>query len=263
MLDLNFIEKYREENHLPRNKRRLIAEYLQTIILEIIASSSFNENIIFMGGTCLRFVYKIQRFSEDLDFDLNNTKTKFDFNKFCAHLSKELKLQGFNIYIKKSENKVLFRATVRFSEILSQANLSPFKDERLAINLEIDKDPSKHLKTETKIIEHFNKTFPILVNNKSTLFAEKLKAVFLRKYTKARDFFDLVFFLSDPKNEPNYPILIEKELKIKNYKELQSTLTARIKKLKITQVIDDLKPYIFYPQQLILVKKFLEEMAKK
>ena len=262
MLDLNFIEKYRQAHHLPRNKRRLITEYLQTIILEIIASSSFNQDIIFMGGTCLRFIYKIQRFSEDLDFDLNPKKKKFDFDKFCDYLSHELKLQGFNIYTKETENKELYKLAIRFSEILNQANLSPFKNEKLTINIEIDKNPSKYLQTETKMIDHFNKIFPIFVNNKSTLFAEKVKAALLRKYTKARDFFDLVFFLSDSKTEPNYAILKEKKIKIKNYQELQQKLIAKIKKIKLSQIINDLKPYIFYPQQLILVKKFLESMLK-
>lgn len=262
MLDLNFIENYARTNHMPLNKRRVVTEYLQTIILEIIASSSYNENVIFMGGTCLRLIYNIQRFSEDLDFDLNLKKKKFYFDKFCDFILKELRLQGFKVAIKKKENDILSRASVKFAEVLQQANLSPLANENLIINIEIDKKPSKHLITETKIINHFNKSFPILVNNKSTLFAEKIKAVLLRKYTKARDFFDLVFFLSDSKNEPNYAVLKEKDLKISNSDDLHTILKKKLAKTNINEIIRDLQPYIFYSQQLNLIKKLLESYKK-
>lgn len=263
MLDLNFIEKYARENHLPLNRRRLITEYFQTIILEIIANSKFNESIIFMGDTCLRLIYNIQRFSEDLDFDLNLKKRRFNFNEFCKVLQRELRLQSFIVDIKKEENSFLFRASVKFSEVLFLANLSPLKNEKLTINIEIDKNPSKYLTTETKIISHFNKTFPILINDKATLFAEKIKAVLLRKYCKARDYFDLVFFLSDPKNKPNFAVLKEKKLGIKDMDDLNKVLKRKIQKITIDEVIKDLKPYIFYPQQLNLVKKFLESYKNK
>lgn len=263
MLDLNFIENFARENNLPLNKRRIIAEYLQTIILEAISASTFNEDIIFMGGTCLRFVYNIQRFSEDLDFDLNVDEKKFNFNKFCIDLQRELSLQNLAVAISKKENEILYRASVKFSGILFQANLSSQKTENLMINIEIDKDPSKHLITEVKIINHFNKIFPLLVNNKETLFAEKMKAVLFRKYTKARDYFDLVFFLSDQRNQPNYKILQEKGLKIYNLEDLNSVLQEKISKLKdFDEMMKDLQSFIFFPQQLNLVRKFLESYKK-
>lgn len=260
MLDLNFIENFARENNLPANKRRVIAEYLQTIILEIISNSKFNETIIFMGGTCLRFVYNIQRFSEDLDFDLNLIKkNSFNFNKFCAYLSQELKLQNFSVYIGQKENAILYRASVRFAKVLQQAGLSAFEDENLTINLEIDKDPSKNLITEAKIINHFNKSFPVLVNNKETLFAEKIKAALLRPFTKARDFYDLFYFFSDPNFQPNYAILKEKNLRISNLTELHKALKKKITQIgNLDLIIKDLKPYIFNSQQLNLIKKFLK-----
>ena len=72
MLDRNFLEDYIEKNNIPKNPRRYLVEYLQSEILSILYNSKYGRHLSFLGGTCLRFVYGIERFSEDLDFDLIN-----------------------------------------------------------------------------------------------------------------------------------------------------------------------------------------------
>ena len=75
----NFLKKYAKEKNIPLNIRNLLTEYLQTQILFAMSLGKFNENLSFLGGTGLRLVYNLDRFSEDLDFDLVK-KRGFNFD---------------------------------------------------------------------------------------------------------------------------------------------------------------------------------------
>ena len=47
----------------------MLKEYLQLMILDYLSSTQYIKKIVFIGGTNLRLVWGIDRFSEDLDFD--------------------------------------------------------------------------------------------------------------------------------------------------------------------------------------------------
>ena len=54
----------------PITQRNLVREYLQARILESLQRSGAMIPLAFQGGTALRFLFSIARFSEDLDFAL-------------------------------------------------------------------------------------------------------------------------------------------------------------------------------------------------
>ena len=89
MLDKIFLENYRKRQNIPENPRRNLTEYLQSEILFSLYNSKYGKQISFMGGTCLRFVYNIERFSEDLDFELIG-KDKLVFIELAKFFEKEL-----------------------------------------------------------------------------------------------------------------------------------------------------------------------------
>jgi len=261
MLNLNFIKDYAREIGIPLNLKKLITEYLQALILKSISESEFNLNISFRGGTCLRFVYNNPRFSDDLDFDLVK-KGGFNLEKLGLTLKKSLENYGLVVETNKiKETAEIYIIYVKFTGILYQAELSGHKDEKMIIKVEIDKNPSSLVKTRIQIIDKFNYLYPLLVNDKTTLFAEKLKAVFLRKYTKGRDFFDLIFFLSKPKDEPNYKILQEKNIIVSNKNELVLALEKKVKKVKNELITKDVKEYIFNSNQANLMENYKEIFA--
>ena len=75
MLSIEEIKKqYPSDIH--KFERGLLREYLQFLILEIIFSSNISTKLSFLGGTCLRIVHGIKRFSEDLDFDNKELSSK-------------------------------------------------------------------------------------------------------------------------------------------------------------------------------------------
>jgi len=48
--------------------RNLAREYLQALILQSLQRAGAMNTLAFHGGTALRFLYSLPRFSEDLDF---------------------------------------------------------------------------------------------------------------------------------------------------------------------------------------------------
>jgi len=82
------IEKYSTQEERIHHLR----ESLQILILKVIYDRGFFKNLSFVGGTALRILYDLKRFSEDLDFSLIQKKG-FDFTKFSQDLKKQLKLK--------------------------------------------------------------------------------------------------------------------------------------------------------------------------
>ena len=157
MLDKFFFEDYIKRNGIPNIPRRVLTEYLQSEILAVVFNSKFGSHLSFLGGTCLRFVYKIERFSEDLDFDL--IKAGFDLEELAAFIRKKLNELGFRAEttVKKRENVITIN--VKFSEVMKEMGLSDMADQKLKIKFEIDPAPCKNIRYESKQIFAYGKEF--------------------------------------------------------------------------------------------------------
>ena len=104
--------------------------------------------------------------------------------------------------------------------------------------------------TETTITRKYI-TLNILHYDKPSLFAGKLHAILTRKYTKGRDLFDLIWFLSSSEwPEPNYVLLnnalnqtgwIGPEINTDNWKEM---VGDHINDLNWKQVSADVLPFL-------------------
>lgn len=259
MLDKFFLEDYVMRNDIPQNPRRYLTEYLQTEILAILYGSKYGSSLSFLGGTCLRFVYRIERFSEDLDFDL--IKTGLDYEELAKHLEKKLKEQGFGVDVRVKKTENIFIIFVKFSDVLMQMGLSNMPDQKIKIKFEVDPTPYKNIQYESRQISTYGKTFSLIANTPETLFAQKIIALKLRPYQKGRDFYDLVWFLAQKNIEPNYEILKEKNIAISNRKELVSELQKIISKLDLKQAVKDVERFLFYPEQakwILELPKYLE-----
>ncbi len=71
------ILEFARQHGLPvAKKRAILREYLQVKILDILYQEKMSLKLYFVGGTSLRLLHGLDRFSEDLDFDtdhLSNT----------------------------------------------------------------------------------------------------------------------------------------------------------------------------------------------
>ena len=253
----DFFRKYAQEKNIPWQEKNILLVYLQTQILKALSLSKFNDSISFLGGTCLRFAHGIDRFSEDLDFDLIK-KEEFEIEELMQDVKKKLELQGFKVDARAKTTENIHIIYFKFRNVLREFGFKVSKDEKILIKFEIDFNPYKNIRTQTKFVDSFNERFPILINTPETLFAQKVIAIVFRPYQKGRDFYDLVWFLSQKKIEPNYEILEEKGIEIKNRQELVKFLEDQARKSDLKQAAKDVERFLFYPEQAEWILKLPE-----
>lgn len=171
-------------------------EYLQARLLESLQESGAFSTWAFVGGTALRFLYGMPRFSEDLDFSLTEAGRKDNFTELMKKAKADFSAEGYNMTIKVKDQKTVKSAFIKFTGLLYELGLSPMTSQVLSIKIEIDTNPPAGAKLQTSIIRKH-----ILLNlqhyDKSSLLAGKLHALLLRNYVKGRDIYDLLWYLSD------------------------------------------------------------------
>ena len=185
----------------------LIREYIQAYFLYVIYRKKYYQDIVFTGGTALRFVYRIRRFSEDIDFSLSVRVKQIDFNVMMSDIAREFKQAGYAVEIKAKTRLTVNSAFLKFSGIMFETGLSPLKDEKFLIKVEIDSHPpAGGIEAHTMVSTPF--MFYLLHYDLKSLFAGKVHALLCREYTKGRDWYDLMWYLSKFKDiEPNYIML--------------------------------------------------------
>jgi len=185
----------------------LLREYVQSRILGQMQESGAFVSLAFMGGTALRFLYRIPRFSEDLDFTLEHRARDFDFADLTQRIERGLAREGYSLRARLNDTTVVARAMFGFAELLADAGLSPHISEVLWVRLELDTCPPGGAGLSTTMIDRFG---PLRIQHHDlpSLFAGKLAAVLAREYSKGRDYYDLMWHLSrSPDAEPNLQLL--------------------------------------------------------
>lgn len=265
MLDKNFLEDYNKRNAIPVNPRRNLTEYLQSEILAALYESKYGRHFSFMGGTCLRFVHKIDRFSEDLDFDLILKQGNPDIKGVAVYIEKKLKELGFAAETRLKERQNIFVIYVKFSEVMKEMGLSGMADQKLTVKFEVDPNPPKKIEIESKEISAYGKTFNLACNALKTLFAQKIIAAQFRPFQKGRDFYDLVWFLLQKDLEPNYDLLLEKKIKAQNREQMVQILKKTIEKADLPEAVADVEKFLFRKEKakwILNLPKYLDDYAK-
>jgi predicted nucleotidyltransferase component of viral defense system len=187
-------------------KLNTMREYIQAFVLRILFKNNFFENAAFLGGTCLRFIHHLKRFSEDLDFSLQDKSRGFDFDKIIRSLENELRDAGYLITI-KTKKTTIYSAMLKFSQVLFEAGMSGRKEENFSIKIDLDTNPPAGARTENHVInKHFMSG--IRSYDLATLFAGKINAMLTRNYVKGRDYYDLFWYRATHKDlEPNIEFL--------------------------------------------------------
>jgi predicted nucleotidyltransferase component of viral defense system len=174
----------------------LVREYLQARVLESLQDEGVFLRWAFVGGTALRFLFSIPRFSEDLDFSLMAPGDDAGFTSALTKVKRALEREGYRIDIKVSEHRTAASAWVRFSGLPHELGLSPHSSQTLSIKVELDKNPPPGARIETSVVRR-HVTLNLCHHDKASLFSGKLHAIFSRPWTKGRDLYDLVWYLAD------------------------------------------------------------------
>ncbi len=255
-----------QPNATALERRNLAREYLQALILQSLQRSGAMTTLAFHGGTALRFLYSLPRYSEDLDFALETNKSRYDFRAYVQAVQKDLEAQGYKVALKISDQKTVNSVYIRFPGLPYELNLSPHRDEVLAVKIEVDTDPPKEAELETSLIRRH-----VLLNlqhhDKSSLLAGKLHAILQRPYPKGRDIYDLVWYLSD-RNWPNPNLnMLNNALTqtgwtgpILMFDNWRSVTLTQIKSFSWDNMVSDVQPFLQTQQEIELLTK--DNLAK-
>lgn len=203
----DYIKSIIDANLTQNQNLNRIREYLQSYFLNIIYKNKFYQNLVFTGGTALRFIYKIRRFSEDLDFSLSIKAKNYNFTDMVKNILQEFKLAGYDLEIKYDDSRTVHSVLLKFSGILFETGLSPLKSQKIVIKVEVDSNPPPG-GIETSSVYNSNFMFYMLHYDLASLFAGKVHALLCRQYAKGRDWYDLLWYLTKFKGlEPNFIML--------------------------------------------------------
>src|SRR4030042_654378 len=234
----------------PLLARSRVREYCQARILQFLQESGSFRSWIFHGGTALRFLYMLPRYSEDLDFALESTKTAMNFASIIANVSKPFEAEAFRIDTKISDRRVVKSAFIRFPGLLYEMSLSPHRSEALSVKIEVDGNPPAGGITETSVIRRYM-LLHVLHYDKASLLSGKLHAILARPYVKGRDLYDLFWYLSDPSwPAPNVGFLNNALIQT-NWKGPEITtsnwtviVAKRLKDIHWEKTVEDTRPFV-------------------
>jgi predicted nucleotidyltransferase component of viral defense system len=255
---LNFIEEQFTDGMSLEEKAHLVRESLQVLILKIIYDSGIFRNLAFVGGTALRLLFNLRRFSEDIDFSLIEKKG-YDFNKLLQKLCYQLKSYGFDVDLKENYQKTGQSIMFKFKNVLYDLKLSNLKTQKLFIRVEIDTNPPSGFKTDISLINKFY-VFTVIHYDIPSLYAAKLHACFFRKYIKGRDFYDLLWYLGK-KIKPNFELLNnaikQTEGKTDNIREKNfiGFLKNKLSNVDFDKVRKDVERFLVDKEELKLLDK--------
>lgn len=231
----------------------LLKEYLQLMILDYLSSTPHVRKMAFIGGTNLRLVKGIDRFSEDLDFDCKDL-SKEEFFEMTNGVIQFLERSGLRVEAKDKENHRLtaFRRNIHFPELLFNLGLSGHKEERFLIKVESQDQEIVYPSVITNI-KGCGFFFPFPVPSDGILCSMKMAAMLTR--AKGRDFYDVMFLLSQSK--PDYEFL-SKRCEVHNLQEFKKATTDLLKSVDLKKKQKDFEHLLFNKTNSAKILRFGE-----
>ena len=226
----------------------ILREYLQSLVLRSLHESEAFRCLAFVGGTALRFLYQLPRFSEDLDFSLTQT-AGYEPAEWMAKVKRDLSLAGFNPLVSLNDRKTVHVAWIKIGAVLKESGLAAMADQKLSIKLEIDTKPPEGAVTLNQVVEK-HRMFVVRHYDQPSLMAGKLHALITRKYPKGRDWYDFIWYRAvRPPITPNLTLL-QNALDQTQGKGAMSAagwpdhMTRRIAGLDMARIRDDVEPFL-------------------
>lgn len=253
----------------PEESLHAVREILQEVALLGLWRSKFFEHAAFYGGTALRILYGLDRFSEDLDFSLLVPEAEFELAGYLPALERELAGFGFKVEGKIARKSVetavqsafLKAQTVQVMllfEMDETVKQSIHPGQLLKIKLEVDTDPPPGFVTEAK---YLLQPIPFAVRSYSLpdLFAGKIHALLFRKWknrVKGRDWYDFVWYCA---YHPHLHVshLQERMRQSGHWSDerlsadnVRDCLRDAIQTLDVSQARHDVRPFVRNPESL-------------
>lgn len=251
----------------PVQRLNVLREYLQALMLRSLHESEAFQCIAFVGGTALRFLYGLPRFSEDLDFSLDSNEG-YAPEKWMSKTKRDLQFAGLDVAVALNDRKTVHVAWIKIAGILKDVGLTGMGEQKLSIKLEVDTRPPSGAQTLNQVIER-HRMFAVKCYDLPSLMAGKLHALITRKYHKGRDWYDFVWYRAQrPQPEPNL-VLLQNALDqtegtgVFESGKWKDLVRDKIGKLNINQVKQDVRPFLEEQREADLItKENLESLVR-
>ncbi len=184
-----------------------LREILQEIVLLGLSRAGFFDHALFYGGTALRILYGLDRFSEDLDFSLITPDANFDLSVYENVVIEALHSFGFEVTIQlKNSDNTIKSAFLKGNTSQHLLNIEAPEDivktfgqgRLVKIKFEVDTQPPLDFESEKKTLL-VPSPFTINTMTLPSLFAGKMHAILCRNWStrpKGRDWYDLIWYIS-------------------------------------------------------------------
>lgn len=263
---------------------RALREILQEIALLGLWRSRFFERAAFYGGTALRILHGMDRYSEDLDFSLLKPAAKFDLTRYSDALEKEIRSFGFEATVTaraKSDSSAIRSAflkadTLKHLLVINTEEALARRIPRgqvLKIKIEVDTDPPPGFDTETRFLLQ-PIPFSVRAFSLPDMFAGKMHAVLCRAWksrVKGRDWYDLVWYAA---NHPRLHLehLEQRMIQSGHLKKTQrldpetffAIASKTVEKLDVNQARREVEPFVKDPETLtVWSKEFFRDVIRR
>jgi len=186
-----------------------LKEITQEVALYALYKVGFFEKACFMGGTCLRIVHSLDRFSEDLDFSTRKVDLNFKLDEYLEKAMDIMNPYGYGLTIDEKDlaDKSVQSRFLKDDSIKKVLTFKHKQDERqkIKIKVEIDTNPPEGAVEKTEFID-FPEDFQILAYDLPSLMSGKLHALLCRTYEKGRDWYDYSWYVRS-NYSPNLKLL--------------------------------------------------------
>ena len=273
------IEQIVESRH-PVNvdeTKAVLREIMQSVVLVGLSRSGFFEKASFYGETALRIFYHLNRYSEDLDFTLNDVNEGFSLQPYLCEISHlatsyglELEMTAKNKAIESPIESAFAKLNTYQTFITLKVNprIVRFlhKDEVVKVKLEVDSHPALGFKAESRWLD-MPEFAPVIVLDEPSLFSGKIQAILCRNFknnVKGRDYYDFLFFMQR-RIRPNMEYLRNKLLANGKISEadpfdmdtLKKMLKEQFEKVDFSRVRQDAMRFTFENEDLSYYSKEL------
>ena len=246
----------------PAHYEYMLKEYFHYRMLDMIFSGEYASKMSFIGGTNLRILHHIQRFSEDLDFDCFNLSSE-EFMSLTNELIHKLRKEGIKAEADdKEKDKILiaFRRNIVFPGLLFDLVFTGHREKKLLIKIECE---SHHYKydPEKPIIQKFNVFTQIFAPSPSILLSMKTGAVIERG--KGRDYYDFIFLSGI--TDPDFGYL-EAKFGISNFTDLYGRILESCKETDFKLKSRDFEKLVFdqaESRKVLFFKEYIQQQYER
>lgn len=259
-------------------EEQALKEMLQELALYALWRGGFFEMAAFQGGTSLRILHGLPRFSEDLDFILLKPDPAFQWSHYFESLTAVLEQFGVRCELtdRSRMDRAVRQAMLKDDSIGRQLELSFFdanNARKLRVKLEIDTNPPAGTNASWHYLD-FPVDFEVCAQDLPSNYALKLHALLCRPYLKGRDWFDFAWYTKQ-KTRPNLQHLANALNQAGPWQDqivgvdvpwLAAALSAKIDTINWPLAAQDVAPFLPPAEQASLAlwsKRFFDDKVNK